>query len=109
MKVDAILNDASIRCEGVGLIMSNEPHAHVTVILNKDEPFEKGLRKFKKLCERAGIKKEIKSRRFYEKPSDARRREIRKKERNRRKSERKITSDLKHKKKNKDEKEPKEY
>ena len=66
--------------------MSHEPH--VRVFVEKDESIEKAIKKFKRLCERAGIKKEIKARRYYEKPSDARRREIRKKERNRRKSER---------------------
>jgi len=65
--------------------------SHVRVIVNNGEPIEKVIRKFKKLCEKAGIKKEIKARRYYEKPSDARRREIRKKERNRRKAERKTT------------------
>lgn len=32
-------------------------------------PFDVGLRKFKKACEKAGILKEIKKREYYEKPS----------------------------------------
>src|SRR5271154_2633548 len=63
--------------------------AHVRIIVNRDESIEKVIRKFKKLCEKAGIKKEVKARRYYEKPSEARRREARKNERNRLKTERK--------------------
>ena len=46
----------------------------------------KTVKEFEKL---AGIKKEVKARRYYEKPSEARRREARKAERNRRKTDRK--------------------
>lgn len=59
--------------------------AHVRITVNKDEPIEKALRKFKRLCERIGIKKICKAKRYYEKPSEARRQELRKAERNRRK------------------------
>lgn len=68
--------------------MANKPNVSVTV--GENESIEKALRKFKKLCEKAGIKKECKSRRYYEKPSEARRREARKAERNRRKDKRKV-------------------
>ena len=64
--------------------MAKEPN--VRVVVGKDENIEKALKKFKKLCERAGIKKEIRSRRYYEKPSETRRKKIRKAERNRRKT-----------------------
>ena len=64
---------------------------NVVVKVGKDEPIEKALRKFKRLCDKMGIKKEAKARRYYEKPSDARRRELRKAERNRRKAQRKAT------------------
>lgn len=74
----------------------NRVPAHVRVTVNRDEPIEKVIRKFKKLCEKAGIKKELKARRYYEKPSEARRREVRKKERNRRKAEKKLTDQRKH-------------
>lgn len=56
---------------------------NVRITVGKDESIEKALRKFKKLCERAGIKKEVRARERYEKPSDVRRRELRKAERNR--------------------------
>lgn len=65
-------------------------HSHVRVVVNGYESIEKVIRRFKKACEKEGIKKEIKARRFYEKPSDARRRELRKKERNRLKSEKPV-------------------
>lgn len=61
--------------------------SHVRIVVHRDDSIEKVIRKFKKLCEKAGIKKEIKARRYYEKPSEARRREARKNERNRRKIE----------------------
>jgi small subunit ribosomal protein S21 len=66
-----------------GGIMAKEPN--VRIVVGKDENIEKALKKFKRLCERAGIKKEVRSRRYYEKPSEKRRKAIRKAERNRRK------------------------
>ena len=77
--------------------------ANVTVMVGKDEPIEKALRKFKRLCEKQGIKKQVKARRYFEKPSEARRREVRKGERNRRKNQRKEqeqNSNRKHNSKN---------
>jgi len=67
--------------------MSTKPNVVYTV--RKDEPIEKALRRFKRLCERAGIKKKVRAKRFYEKPSDQRRRQLRKQIRNRRRAERK--------------------
>jgi len=63
--------------------------ANVRIVVGKDEPLEKALKRFKRMCEKIGIKKEVKSRRYYEKPSETRRREIRKSQRNRRKTDRK--------------------
>ena len=40
-----------------------------------NEPLDKALRKFKRLCERAGILREAKRMRSFEKPSDKQRRE----------------------------------
>ena len=40
----------------------------------KPMPFEIGLRKFKKACERAGIVQEVRRREFYEKPTAKRKR-----------------------------------
>lgn len=42
------------------------------------ERVEAALRRFKKLCEKEGLTKDIKKRAFYEKPSERRRRAARK-------------------------------
>ena len=42
------------------------------------ESVEQMLRRFKKLCEKEGLTKEIKKRQYYEKPSERRRRNDRK-------------------------------
>lgn len=44
------------------------------VKVQKDEPFESALRRFKKACIRSGIAQELKKREYYEKPSVKRRR-----------------------------------
>lgn len=42
------------------------------------ESVEQLMRRFKKLCEKEGLTKDIKKREFYEKPSERRRRDMRK-------------------------------
>ncbi len=42
------------------------------------ETVEQMLRRFKKLCEKEGLTKEIKRRQYFEKPSERRRRAMRK-------------------------------
>jgi len=42
------------------------------------ESTEQMLRRFKKLCEKEGLTKDIKRKEFYEKPSERRRRDARK-------------------------------
>ena len=42
-----------------------------------NEPLEKALRRFKKKIEREGILKQLKARKHYEKPSEAKRRKQR--------------------------------
>jgi len=42
------------------------------------ESAEQMMRRFKKLCEREGLTKDIKRRAYYEKPSEKRRRALRK-------------------------------
>jgi len=42
------------------------------------ESVEAALRRFKKLCEKEGLTKDVKRRAFYEKPSERRRRAMRK-------------------------------
>ncbi len=46
------------------------------VIVREDEPFEQALKRFKKMCEKAGILSEIKKREFYEKPSVRRKKKL---------------------------------
>jgi small subunit ribosomal protein S21 len=46
------------------------------VIVRDNESFEAALRRFKRKCEKSGILSEVKRRRFYEKPSDRRKREM---------------------------------
>jgi len=40
-----------------------------TIRIKEGEPFEVALRRFKKLCERAGILAELRKREYYQKPS----------------------------------------
>ncbi|MCB1197429.1 MAG: 30S ribosomal protein S21 [Deltaproteobacteria bacterium] len=44
------------------------------VRVREGESFESALRRFKKLCERAGILTEIRKREHYEKPSEKKKR-----------------------------------
>ena len=43
------------------------------VEVRKDEPFEAALRRFKKKIEQEGILREIRDRKYYEKPSERKR------------------------------------
>lgn len=43
-----------------------------------NESIEQMVRRFKKMCEKEGLNKEIKRNSYYEKPSERRRRRIRK-------------------------------
>jgi len=45
------------------------------------ESVQQMLKRFKKLCEKEGLNKEIKKNSYYEKPSERRRRQMRKAER----------------------------
>jgi len=47
------------------------------VEIGDNEPLEKALRRFKKKIEREGIIKQLKARKHYEKPSEAKRRKMR--------------------------------
>lgn len=66
--------------------MATKPN--VSIKVGRDEPIEKAIKRFKRLCEKQGIKKQVKSRRYYEKPSEKRRSEVRKADRNRKKADR---------------------
>lgn len=50
----------------------------IRVKARSGESVEQMLRRFKKLCEKEGLTKDIKRREFYEKPSERRRRDMRK-------------------------------
>ncbi len=44
--------------------------------VKSDEPFEKALRRFKKKCNKEGIMQKLKEMKYYEKPSEKRRRKL---------------------------------
>jgi len=46
------------------------------VFINRDEPIEKALRRLKKMVSKEGIIQSIKDHRYYEKPSDRKRRKL---------------------------------
>lgn len=46
------------------------------VIVRKDENFDNAFRRFNRKVQRSGILSDIKKNRYYEKPSDKRRREL---------------------------------
>lgn len=50
----------------------------IKVTARGNESIEQLLRRFKKMCEKEGLNKEIKRHSYYEKPSERRRRRIRK-------------------------------
>jgi small subunit ribosomal protein S21 len=56
------------------------------VRVEKDEPIEKALRRFKKRCDKENLIKEIKKRRNYIKPSEKRRNQWLKNQRRNRKT-----------------------
>ena len=46
------------------------------IIVNADEPVDRALKRFKRMCERAGILAEVRDRRHYLKPSEERKRKL---------------------------------
>jgi small subunit ribosomal protein S21 len=46
------------------------------VIVRDKEPFEKALKRFKKVCEKAGVMSDMKRNQHYEKPSERRKRKL---------------------------------
>lgn len=46
------------------------------VRVRPDEPFEKALRRFKKKCNKEGLMQRLKEVKYYEKPSERRRRKL---------------------------------
>ncbi len=45
------------------------------VVIRSNESFEKALRRFTKTCEKTGIISDVKKGQYYEKPSEARKRQ----------------------------------
>lgn len=45
--------------------------------VRRDEPIDKALKRFKRICEREGLIKTIRKTEYYEKPSERRRRKMR--------------------------------
>ncbi len=53
----------------------------IKINIDKNDNIDKVLRRFKKMCEKEGLIKEIKRKQYYEKPSQQRRREYLKRKR----------------------------
>ena len=67
--------------------------------VRRDEPIDKALKRFKRICEREGLIKTIRKAEYYEKPSERRRRKVRQRENQLRKLERqaeKVRISIKH-------------
>lgn len=60
----------------------------IKVVAKPSEPIDQLLKRFKKICEKEGITRDIKKSAFYEKPSEIRRRKSRQSERKRAKLQR---------------------
>ena len=60
----------------------------IKVTIRHGEPTERFLQRFKRICAKEGVFKEIKRRSYYEKPSDKRRRREKEAKRAQRKRER---------------------
>ncbi len=61
----------------------------IKVTIRPGEPTERFLQRFKRICSKEGIFREVKRRRYYEKPSDRRRRRAKEAKRALRKAARK--------------------
>ncbi|OPX32664.1 MAG: 30S ribosomal protein S21 [Candidatus Latescibacteria bacterium 4484_181] len=49
------------------------------IVVQEREPFEKALKRFNKVCEKEGLMSELKKRQYFEKPSERRKKNKRKK------------------------------
>jgi small subunit ribosomal protein S21 len=65
-----------VRCIAIGSgVESLETGEHVVKLNVRDrESIQEAVRRFRKLVERSGIKKEMRRKEYYEKPSETRRR-----------------------------------
>ncbi len=46
------------------------------IVVRKNEPLEKALKRFKKKIDKEGIMRSLRERQYYEKPSDIRRKQV---------------------------------
>ena len=46
------------------------------ILIKADEPFEKAMRRFKKVCEKSGVISDMKKHQRFEKPSERKKRKI---------------------------------
>lgn len=60
--------------------------ANIVIKVTEDESVEKAVRKFKRLCDKAGIRKQLKERRYYVSPGEKKRIKKRKAQRERMKN-----------------------
>jgi small subunit ribosomal protein S21 len=60
------------------------------IIVRDNEPFEKALRRFTKVCDTAGVLSDLKNYKFFEKPSAERKRKLNIAKRRRAKDEQKF-------------------
>ncbi len=67
----------------------------IRVTARHAEPTERLLLRFKRLCVRGGVFREIKRRRFHEKPSERKRRQAKETQRRIRKAERRLEQERK--------------
>jgi len=59
----------------------------IRIQLRKNEPLEKTLRRFKRICDNEEVFSQLKRNTYYEKPSDRKRREQKERMKNMRKSQ----------------------
>lgn len=61
--------------DGGGLIRKSGVLPVVKLRVRSGESIQEAVRRFRKLCERSGLRKEMRRKAYYEKPSERRRRE----------------------------------
>ena len=67
------------------IVKRTEVALAIKISVREDEPLESVLKRFKRICDKEGIKKALKQYSYYEKPSDRRRRKEKERLRNIRK------------------------
>lgn len=76
-----------------------ENRTMIRVELKSNEPIERAMRRFRKICDREGITRDLRKNEYYEKPSEKNKRAERESEKARAKEER---QELKRKRKNRE-------